>query len=213
MKKSILNVALLSMLFVLGACSVKDSNATPSSPSIADAQTQLGDLSGFTRYHRDDAGVEGGYKDATSANVYFNGTDKLSIASAVARTGEWTKNGQIVSGENVITYQSAETYTVEVTNVTKYGESASQLKDIPTGWKVYERTKTMGKIWNSDIKWTEKATGSTDYYMLKVEGDELIEMRLDNITIDNGTPYANLFTDGADLSDLPRTAKFTKASI
>ena len=201
MKKSILNVALLSMLFVLGACSVKDSNATPSSPSIADAQTQLGDLSGFTRYHRDDAGVEGGYKDATSANVYFNGTDKLSIASAVARTGEWTKNGQIVSGENVITSQDAETYTLTPnTTVTVPAEL--------TGFKAYDATIIKDKKW--DKKWKDNTSPlitTSNKVFLKVEGDTLIVLKY------NGSSYSTLSSLTVDIKDLPRTTKFTKASI
>ena len=200
MKKSILSVALLSMLFVLGACSVKDSGATPSSPSIADAQTQLGDLSGFTRYHRDDAGVEGGYKYATSANVYFNGTDKLSIASAVARTGEWSENEQIFSGENVITSQNAETYTLTPnTTVTVPAEL--------TGFKVYDTAIIKDKIW--DKKWKDDNSVSIAFpVLLKVEGDTLIVLR------DTGSSYYPLLiSTKVDIKDLPRTTKYTKASI
>ena len=201
MKKSILSVALLSMLFVLGACSVKDSGATPSSPSIADAQTQLGDLSGFTRYHRDDAGVGGGHKYATSANVYFNGTDKLYLANAQANTGEWSENEQIFSGENVITSQNAETYTLTPnTTVTVPAEL--------TGFKAYDATIIKDKKW--DKKWKDDTTPSiysSNKVFLKVEGDTLIVLKY------SGSSYYTLSSLTVDIKDLPRTTKFTKASI
>ena len=98
MKKSIFNVALLSMLFVLGACSVKDEGGSKN-PAI-DSLPDVGETTGYTKYlftaSDNIPAADGGGTSSIAEQYFFNDTTKAykyANASTTAGNSNPEANG------------------------------------------------------------------------------------------------------------------------
>ena len=214
MKKSIFNVALLAMLFVLGACSVEPEPGNPAADKLPD----VGDTTGFTQYlftASENQPAEYGGGTYSCADQYFLNADAKTYKNA----GSWSLEGNSnpeSNGSGISTEEG--TYTLVDVTADKVIFSVYDDKGNPTetpvtdlkGFnKVYIFTPTKATEDGVDIDNPDHLSTST--YLVKLDASSLKMIRANDNS--DGTYRVSGSVEGGDdtfekLADQAQT--FTK---
>ena len=223
MKKSIFNVALLAMLFVLGACSV-----APTVPGgtgdevvdggLSDALDQIGGsdaVNGMDIWSVSDSGTEEGLTYKNTRIMYLS-TTKFKNISTDTYDGTLTdEDGTKVTFDNEVVLKDAREGTLVITadaNFKLVDDTGAVITDKKSYTSLYAQTSTKGASWAS------KKIGETDawvnvpadrlgtsYYIVSIVADKLSMIHVQK-TETEGTYQVYNFEESVK-SDQPYTKK------
>ncbi len=188
MKKSIFNIALLSMLFVLGACSVKDDGDVTipggtgdptTDAALGDALDQVGSVDGMEIWSFfSNSTPESDLKITEIDNLYLSpiGNEYKQIA-VILYDGTSELVGNNFNNEVVgkFTQKGTLTSNSEFTLFTENDEEISVLQGYVF---LYKQIATSGEEWKSikvggEDKWYDRTDLETSYYVVKKTDTEL----------------------------------------
>ncbi len=186
MKKSTFNIALLSMLFVLGACSTNDDGGEKipggtgdpaTDAALGDALGQLtGSVEGMEIGSSSSESVEDGFTYNTTANLYL-GSDKFASVSVTMVTGG---SGDDV-WDNDVKEKSVSEGALVISAITAAEVKASEgtaITDLKGYTKLHKRTKSLRTLWYREFMsdagaWDPDPNPPVQYYLVKETSDEL----------------------------------------
>ena len=208
MKKSIFNIVLLSVLFVLGACSVDGSGTDTDGGNTGDVTVPGGTGDPVTDEALGDAlgqltgSVEGmeigsssveetidGFTYNTTANLYFS-TDKYAQVVVTMLTGG--------SGDNVwnndVQEKSVSEGALAISGITADKVKTSTgtvITDLKGYTKLHTRTQTLETIWHRESMsvagaWDPNPNPQVLYYLVKETSDELSIIQVEEDGADSG---------------------------
>ena len=221
MKKSIFNVALLAMLFVLGACSV-----APTVPGgtgdevvdggLSDALDQIGgDADGMQAWSVSDSGTEEGLTYKGTSIMYLSTTKFKNISTSIYDGTLTDEDGTKVTFDNEVVIKDAREGTLVITadaNFKLVDNTGAVITDKKSYTSLYAQTSTKGASWES------KKVGGTDawvnapaedlgtsYYIVSIVADKLSMIYVQK-TETEGTYQVYNFEESVK-SDQPYTKK------
>ena len=184
MKKSIFNVALLAMLFVLGACSVVVPGGTGDQvidAGLSDALDQIGSVEGMDIWSSE-------FEDTEDGSLFFNGVMNLYISANEYKSADVTiydgtdPNGVVWNNE-VVGKRAEEGTLATSTGFKLFDRSSVEITDLQGYTTLYTQTSTKETCWVSsklggNDKW-EPREASTSYNIVSKVGDKLSMIRVD----------------------------------
>ena len=177
MKKSIFNVALLAMLFVLGACSVVVPGGTGDQVidgGLSDALDQIGSVEGMDIWSSE-------FEDTEDGSLFFNGVMNLYISaneykSADVTIYDGTDHNGVVWNNEVIGKRAEEGTLATSTGFKLFDRSSVEITDLQGYTTLYTMTPKKSSCWDGEWKSVE---ASTSYNIVSKVGDKLSMITVD----------------------------------
>ena len=177
MKKSIFNVALLAMLFVLGACSVVVPGGTGDQVidgGLSDALDQIGSVEGMDIWSSE-------FEDTEDGSLFFNGVMNLYISANEYKSADVTiydgtdPNGVVWNNE-VVGKRAEEGTLATSTGFKLFDRSSVEITDLQGYTTLYTMTPKKSSCW--DGEW-EPREARTSYNIVSKVGDKLSMIDVD----------------------------------
>ena len=198
MKKSILNVALLGVLFVFGACSTADNddnavdNTAAAAEGLKDALTEVGDVAGFQKSSLSESETVDGVTHAREIGMYINSGNYKNISAYVINgTVDLAEESRSkVTYDNEVVSKSAEVGTLVITVDATFTlkDAAGTListEELAGYTDLYKLASTEINLWESvkaggKGEWELQKSPGDIYYIVKKTTAELSMIQVNN---------------------------------